>query len=138
MFGVRRANKSFDNICIFVTKLNKVKAMDFDKAGSSNVRDMTRKHLFSIMMTEDLNNINEKLQFLERYVLKFGPFSDEDMKKNKQDLSRFKSVIKKRWTDSHYKEDLILKNNATWLEGTFVIPKVAIRTGRPHKCVSEL
>lgn len=99
---------------------------------------MTRKHLFSIMMTENLNNINEKLQFLERYVLKFGPFSDEDMKKIKQDLSRFKSEIKRRWTDSHYKEDLFLKNNDTWLDGTFVIPKVAIRTGRPHKCFSEL
>ncbi|CAH0728024.1 unnamed protein product, partial [Brenthis ino] len=60
------------------------------------------------------------------------------MKKISQDLSRFKSEMKRRWTDSHYKEDYFLKNNKTWLEGTFVRPKVTNPTGRPHKYFSEL
>ncbi|CAH0552735.1 unnamed protein product [Brassicogethes aeneus] len=76
------------------------------------------------MQMQNLPNLEEKLNFLQKKLLSFEGYSDNQIKSLKQHFSRFKSIFR--------------KNNNSWLEGTFDIPVVAQnRSGRPHKTFSE-
>lgn len=98
---------------------------------------MTRNELFTIMMDQNIPNINAKLDYFEKYILNQGPFSDEDTVKIKRDISRFKLDMKIRWIKANSKEVLFRKENERWLEGTFMIPKPRSPPGRPQKLFSE-
>jgi uncharacterized protein YfkK (UPF0435 family) len=64
-----------------------------------------------MMQQQNLININEKLQFVESYLVTYDNYSDEQIKDIKQIFSRFKSELKKKMDPSaqkkrnlHYKE----------------------------------
>jgi len=90
------------------------------------------------MQQQNLPNINKKLEFIENYLLNYENYSDEQIKEIKHKFSHFKSELKLRWTTAHKKEDIFMKKNIDWLEGTFAIPKVVNRSGRPTKTFKEL
>lgn len=81
----------------------------------SNVRVMTRKQLFTIMQRQNLNTIDEKLEFLENHLLQPEDFSTEQVNVIKHDLSRFKSEVKSRWAKALRKEEYFLEKNKEWL-----------------------
>lgn len=85
------------------------------------------------MQGQNLNTMNEKLEFLENHLLQSEDFSTEQINIIKHDLSRFKSEVKSRWTKALRKEEYFLKKNEEWLQGTFNIPKIVNRPGRPSK-----
>jgi len=90
------------------------------------------------MQQQNLPNINKKLEFIENYLLNYENYSDKQIKEIKHKFSHFKSELKLRWTTAHKKEDIFMKKNIDWLEGTFAIPKVVNRSGRPTKTFKEL
>ena len=64
--------------------------------------------------------------------------TEEQIKTLKRNFSHFKSQIKQRWLKAHKKEDVFLKINHSWLEGTFEIPAISQnRPGRPSKLFNE-
>lgn len=79
------------------------------------------------MQQQNLPNMIEKLEFVEKYLHTHDAYLEQQTKM-KHNFSRFKSELKRRWT----RGQLHRKNNA-WLEGTFTIPTVVNRLGRPKK-----
>lgn len=107
-------------------------------SGPSGVRIVTRGYLFDLMKKENKPNFEEKLNYLKTQLLSREEFSEENIKKFKINFARFKSEIKQRWTKAHKKEDVFLKNNQLWLQGTFEMPVATqIRPGRPRKSFGE-
>ena len=64
--------------------------------GPSDVRVMTRQQLFNVMQRQDLTNITEKLDFLEKYLIKLDNYSDEQIQEIKHNFSHFKFQMKKK------------------------------------------
>lgn len=86
------------------------------------------------MKGQDLPSISEKLDFLENHLLTLTGDSEESKSSLKHRFSYLKSQIKQRWAKAHKTEEVFLKNNESWLEGTFEIPiKTHQRQGRPCK-----
>lgn len=107
-------------------------------SSTSGVNIVTRKYLYDIMNGENLPNFDAKLNYLENHLLLNYGNTDEDMKDLKQRFSLFKSVLKDKWAKCHRKEEAFLKNNESWLNGTFQIPiKSLNRPGRPLKSFDE-
>lgn len=94
---------------------------------------MTRRKLFDIMQQQNCPTINEKLHFLENYLLGYEDYNEQERTEIKHNFSRFKSELKSRWIAAYKKKETFLKNNGNWLEGTFEIPKIVNRPGRPTK-----
>lgn len=90
------------------------------------------------MKNEDLPNLEEKLCFLKHQILSRDECTEDQYKQFKANFAHFKSDIKQRWLKAHKKEDIFLKNNCRWLEGTFELP-VGIENlpGRPRKAFGE-
>jgi hypothetical protein len=86
-----------------------------------------------MMQQQNLPNMSEKLEFLENYLLTHDEYLEEQRKEIKRNFSRFKSELKRRWITAHKKEDSFIAKNSVWLEGTFTIPTVVYRPGRPRK-----
>lgn len=91
------------------------------------------------MKNENLRNLEEKLCFLRDHLFTQDNLADSQLNKLKHNFAHFKSEMKQRWIKSHNKEDVFLKNNHLWLEGTFEIPVVTTtnRHGRPRKSFGE-
>lgn len=92
------------------------------------------------MKEENLPNFNEKLNYLKDVLLHCEGYNEDQIAKLKRDFAHFRSEIKQRWTKAHFKEDVFLKYNRSWLEGTFHIPIVETsqqRTGRPSKSFED-
>lgn len=98
---------------------------------------MTRRELFMIMQRQNLDSINDKLEYLENHLLQLNDFTARQIKTIKQDLSRFKSEMKSRWTKAVRREDYFLQRNEEWLQGTFTLPKAVGSAGRPSKLFQE-
>lgn len=113
--------------------------------GGSGVRIVTRKYLFDRMKNENLPNLNARLDLLRDQLLSNEPYKEEQIVILKRNFACFKAEIKQRWIKAHYKEDVFLKSNQSWLEGTFEIPMAETeyalntsRRGRPPKTFEEL
>ncbi|KAK9688610.1 hypothetical protein QE152_g35188 [Popillia japonica] len=90
------------------------------------------------MKDENLPNFNAKVNYLESHLLLNYGKTGEDIKNLKQRFALFKVVLKEKWEKSHRKEEAFLKNNESWLNGTFQLPiKSLNRPGRPSKCFHE-
>lgn len=82
-------------------------------------------------MKEENLTFDEMLDNLEKDLLsKYGD-SDENINILKSKFSHFKSEMKRRWLKAHRVEKNFLKQNSSWLEGTFEIPITKQRQGRP-------
>lgn len=91
------------------------------------------------MKDENLPNFDAKVNYLESHLLLNYGNTDQDIKDIKQRFSLFKSVLKDKWAKCHRKEEVFLKNNESWLNGTFQLPiKSLYRPGRPSKSFDEL
>lgn len=100
---------------------------------------MTRKYLFHEIQTQNLPSLSEKLDFYENYlILRYG-VTEHTKKSLKQRFSHVKSEIKQRWLKANKHEETFLKNNESWLEGTFEFPvESPSPQGRPLKPFGEL
>uniref|UniRef100_A0A1E1WT91 Uncharacterized protein n=1 Tax=Pectinophora gossypiella TaxID=13191 RepID=A0A1E1WT91_PECGO len=94
--------------------------------------------MFDRVQSYDLPNLEEKLDSLRSHLLSSEDYTEEQIKTLKRNFSHFKSQIKQRWLKAHKKEDVFLKINHSWLEGTFEIPAISQnRPGRPSKLFNE-
>ncbi|CAH2106515.1 unnamed protein product [Euphydryas editha] len=99
---------------------------------------VTRRYLFDKMIEQNSPSINDKLEYLQNYLLVSYGDSDEDKKYIKKKFSYFKTEIKKRWSKARSTLEKFLISNDAWLAGTFVIPiKTYNKPGRPTKIFSE-
>lgn len=48
-----------------------------------------------------------------------------------------KSELKRRWGAARNREDIFIKRNQKWLEGTFEYPRVKVELERPGKTFEE-
>ena len=86
------------------------------------------------MQEQDLHNFDEKLNYLERFVVSQDEYCEEQKKEVKHNFSYLKSQFKKKWMEAHKKSQLFLQKNDNWLQGTFEIPRAKRRSsGRPTK-----
>lgn len=99
---------------------------------------MTRKRFYDMIKEYPDDNINKKLDNAEVSLLNSQNYSEDQRKEVKKKLSYLKSEIKRRWMASHYVEDLFLKRNDSWLQGTFAIPQARSRPGRPQKSFGDV
>lgn len=99
---------------------------------------MTRKRFYDIMQDHPDYDINKKMDHAESFLLNAQNYSEDQQKQVKHKLSNLKSEIKRRWVASHYVEDLFLKRNDSWLQGTFELPQAITRSGRPQKSFDDV
>lgn len=64
------------------------------------------------MQQQNLPNIEEKLEYLERDLLSCENYTEEQTKDIKHKFSYIKSEFKLRWLKAHKKEDDFLKKNS--------------------------
>jgi hypothetical protein len=65
------------------------------------VTAMTQRHLFNMMQQQNLPNMNEKLEFVESYLLTHDDYLEEERKEIKHNFSPLKSELKRRWITAH-------------------------------------
>ncbi|XP_050301716.1 uncharacterized protein LOC126739931 [Anthonomus grandis grandis] len=115
--------------------------MDLDRPdcqGPSGVKLVTRRNMFDRMQALGLPSLEEKLNSLKDQILSCDNFTEDQIESFKASFARFKSQTKQRWVKAHKKEDVFLKYNQSWLEGTIEIPVVIQkRPGRPPKMFEE-
>lgn len=99
---------------------------------------MTRKRFYDILQDYPDCDINKKMDQAESFLLNSQNYSEDQQKQVKHKLSNLKSEIKRRWVASHYVEDLFLKRNDSWLQGTFELPQAISRPGRPQKSFDDV
>lgn len=77
------------------------------------------------------------MDYLEYHLLSCYADTEENENDLKHKFSYFKSQVKQRWAKPHKMKDIFLKNNYLWLQGTFEIPMLKSRQGRPSKSFKE-
>lgn len=86
-------------------------------------------------------DINEKLEYLEKYLLMQENYSEEQIKAFKHTFSYTKAELKRRWLSANRKDNLFRKNNEIWLQGTLELPKAMTTAttvfGRPQKSFGD-
>lgn len=65
------------------------------------MRVVMRRYLFNKMQEQDLYNFDEKLNYLERFVLSQDEYCEEQKKEVKHKFSYLKSQFKKKWMEAH-------------------------------------
>lgn len=94
------------------------------------------------MKSANLPNLDAKLEYLKSELLSIEGYTKDQITSLKSNFAHFRSEVKSRWAKAHYKENVFLKYNESWLEGTFAIPVAnyspALRSGRPSKSFGEL
>lgn len=82
---------------------------------------------------------DEKLEKLDDNLFPFGPFDNNDLSQLEMDIIWLKSQLKVWWTKCSRKKDDFLKQNESWLNMAFNIPKVLNSILEdPQKLFSEL
>lgn len=90
------------------------------------------------MNQQNLATLDEKLEYLENYLVECYGHTDANKKCIKHKYSYFKSEIRKRWSKAHSIFEKFISSNDSWLEGTFEIPTTTQnKPGRPAKTFSE-
>ncbi|KAH9631334.1 hypothetical protein HF086_007669 [Spodoptera exigua] len=108
-------------------------------SGASGTKVVTRKYLFDQIQGHNLPSFSEKLDYYEDFLL--IPYGDTEIAKKclKERFSYVKTELKKRWTKASKHDEVFLKNNRYWLEGTFEIPiESRPPQGRPPKSFEDL
>lgn len=93
------------------------------------------------MQQQQLRTFDDKIDYLENYLLSSDNFKKERLKLLKHKISHFKSDLRKRWLKANRIHHKFITANATWLQGTFEIPIVSLlqsRASRPSKPFDEL
>lgn len=90
--------------------------------GPSNARVVTRRHFFEKMQEQNLPTFEEKLEYLENYVLTYQDYTETQIKDLKHRFSYIKSQFKQRWANAQRNVDNFIKKNNNWLQGTFEQP----------------
>lgn len=98
---------------------------------------MTRKEIFGLMRSQNDLNFNDQLEYVENYLISHKSYSEEQIKDIKRNFARMKSEMKHRWVAAKYRSDLFEKTNEKWLNGTFELPLIPTRAGRPAKPFEE-
>lgn len=107
--------------------------------GHSGVRVVTRRSLFDKMKEQNLPNFEEKLNYLENWILSSENYSEDELKALKHKFSHIKSEFKQRWKKADKTEARFLHNNDEWLKNTFEIQRAQPKSsGRPSKPFNEL
>lgn len=107
------------------------------------MRCVTRQYLYDRVKNADAPNFDAKLEFVRNQLLSEMHYKQNQILSLKRSFAHFKSEIKQKWVKAHYKEDVFLKFNQSWLEGTFEIPvaettRIHNRPGRPSKSFEEV
>lgn len=90
------------------------------------------------MQQQDLPNLDEKLNYLENYLLTSYGDTPDNISSLKQRFAYFKTSMKEKWSKAHRKEAVFLKTNEDWLSRTFELPtNVGNRPGRPSKSFKD-
>lgn len=93
------------------------------------------------MQQQDLPTFEEKIIYLETYLLSCEIYSEAQKKGLKHNISHLKSEFKKRWLKASRRQDKFLIDNSKWLQKVFEVPKTSQpqkRAGRPSKTFGEL
>ena len=69
----------------------------FPVQDSSGSRYIARRHLFRYVLEVQGRNIDEKLALMVAYLLNLGPFSANDLRLFKKEISRLKVNIKEKF-----------------------------------------
>lgn len=80
--------------------------MSSNTVQSSGMKVMTRKQLFNIMERCQAKTFNEKLDYLEDYLLNYYEYSEEERANLKHKISHTKSEFNRRWVSAKYKKHL--------------------------------
>lgn len=100
---------------------------------------ITRKYLFELIQAQNFSTLVEKLEAYEIYLVSHYGETEDDKKSLKHKFSYIKSQIKQRWTKAHKIEEAFLKQNESWLAGTFESQLQSHkRQGRPSKSFEDL
>ncbi|XP_057654572.1 uncharacterized protein LOC130892899 [Diorhabda carinulata] len=90
------------------------------------------------MQRLNIPNLEKKLNGLKEQFLLGKSYTEEQINNFKRTFAYFKTQVKQRWLKSHKKEDIFIKYNRTWLEGTIQITVAGqSRPGRPLKSFGE-
>lgn len=90
------------------------------------------------MQSQNLKNMDEKLAYIENYLLSTYGDTEGNISKLKRNIAYFKTALKKKWLKAKRTESDFFKSNKSWLNGSFEIPiGVPLRTGRPSKSFEE-
>ncbi|XP_057670661.1 uncharacterized protein LOC130902488 [Diorhabda carinulata] len=107
------------------------------------IKESAQKHNLGINIRAaayrlNLPNLEKKLNGLKEQLLLGKGYTEEQINNFKRTFAYFKTQVKQRWLKSHKKEDVFIKYNRTWLEGTIQIPVAGqSRPGRPLKSFGE-
>lgn len=82
--------------------------------GCSNVKVFTRLKLYYLIREQNLPSFNDKLNYLENYLLSVESFSGEEKLFIKQKFSHEKFEFKSRWVAAPYIEERFLEKNNLW------------------------
>ncbi|XP_063632254.1 uncharacterized protein LOC134803373 isoform X3 [Cydia splendana] len=83
---------------------------------------VTRKALFDKMQKQNLPSLEDKLEYLKKYLLSYDDYSDEQSKAVLRRFWTLKAYFKQRWNKANRTQNLFYKKNSEWLKGTFDIP----------------
>ncbi|XP_067613965.1 uncharacterized protein [Eurosta solidaginis] len=109
-----------------------------DSPGSSGKKLVTRQFLYGKMQSQKLSTMDEKLAYLENYLLSSYGDTEENIEQLKVNINYFKTAMRQKWSEAHRKEDRFIKLNHSWLNGTFEIPiQDQNRPGRPSRSFIE-
>lgn len=111
----------------------------FILSGCSNVRVLTRKHIFDLILEQRFPDFNKKVDAVESQFLTSDKFNEDEIRDIKRNFSHLKTQLKKRWKAACYIKNRFISKNHDWLQGTFVLPKAAstIHKGRPSKSFED-
>lgn len=99
---------------------------------------MTKMRLYDIMRQHKACNFDEKLDFLENFLLSQEDYSEEELKALKAKFRILKFDFKRRWQLAKRRVDLFRNQNESWLMRTVELPKKVAKTERPKKSFAEL
>ena len=88
-------------------------------------------------MQQQNTNFDQKLQFIENYLLNLYDYSEQERRMLKIKIATLKTNFKQRWMLANRKMDKFRLDNNIWLQGTFEIPKSTKQPGRPVVAFEE-
>ncbi|XP_061725855.1 uncharacterized protein LOC133531567 isoform X2 [Cydia pomonella] len=84
---------------------------------------VSRQALFDKMQQQKVPTLDEKLEYLQKYLLSFTDYSEEHSKAVIKRFAALKYQFKQRWYKAHRKQNEFYKKNSEWLKGMFAIAK---------------
>ncbi|XP_076545847.1 uncharacterized protein LOC143305586 [Osmia lignaria lignaria] len=98
---------------------------------------ISRRRLVDLMFDREDLQFSDKLEYIESYITTYDNYSSENVQDIRKRFSYIKSELKRRWSEAQNTKDRFYKKNNNWLNGTFELPVVTVRSGRPSKSFEE-